>query len=158
MINQNKLVIELKESATPGIARILGYAGLIPFIGLALGLWVMPDQYRPDLNHALLTYAAIILSFMGAIHWGTAIELKNHEQKIQLGISVIPPLVAWLALLLPLVYSYSVLIVTFSGLCIFDASMTKRGKLPDWYPLLRVPLTTVVVATLITALLANTIL
>ena len=157
MINQNKLAIGANTSTVPGIATILGYGWLLPFIGLALGLWLTPEQYQPSVHHALLTYAAIILSFMGAIHWGTAIALKNDQQKLQLGISVIPPLLAWLAMLLPLNYSYAILIVAFCVLCIYDSRMTKHGHLPDWYPTLRIPLTTTVVATLITSLLANTL-
>lgn len=157
MINQNKHAIEVNTSTVPAIARTLGYAGLIPFIGLALGLWLAPEQYLTDIHNALLSYGAVILSFMGAIHWGAAIDLKNDKQKFHLSISVIPPLIAWIAILLPLNYAYAVLIVAFSVLCFFDSQMTKQGGLPDWYPLLRVPLTTIVVAALITSLLATTI-
>ncbi|WP_455375055.1 DUF3429 domain-containing protein [Kaarinaea lacus] len=157
MISQNKIAVGINTSTVPAIATILGYAGLLPFIAFASGLWLAPVQYLPDIHHALLTYAAVILSFMGAIHWGAAIDLGNDKQKLQLGISVIPPLLAWLALLLPLNYSYALLIVTFSVLCIYDSRMTKHDQLPDWYPTLRVPLTTIVVASLIMSLLANTV-
>lgn len=157
MTNQNKLATGGNSYSVPTIVSTLGYAGLIPFIGLAIALWLSPEQYEPDIHHALLTYAAIILSFMGAIHWGVAIDIKSDKQKFQLGTSVIPPLLAWLALLLPLNYSYSILIVAFSLLCVFDCRMTKHSHLADWYPTLRVPLTTIVVATLIMSLLANTI-
>lgn len=156
MINQNKIAVGINTSTVPAIATILGYAGLIPFIAFASGLWLAPVQYLPDIHHALLTYAAIILSFIGAIHWGSAIELKNHQQKFQLGISVLPPLLGWLALLMPLTYSYTILVIAFFVLCIYDSQMTKYGLLPGWYPTLRVPLTTIVVITLITSLLANT--
>ena len=157
MINQNKLAVGVNTSTVPNIATILGYFGLLPFIGLALGLWLAPKQYLPDIHYALLTYGAVILSFMGAIHWGAAFDLKSDRQKLQLGISVIPSLIAWLAMLIPPNYAYAVLIVAFSILCIFDSQMTKQGCMPDWYPTLRVTLTTIVVAALITSLLANTI-
>ena len=138
----------------PFIAKILGYAGLVPFLVLALGLWIIPQPYTDQLNQALMTYAAIILSFMGAVHWGAAVDLVNKNQQLQLGLSVIPPLIEWLALLLPIFYGLSLLTVAFVLLCIIDSLSTKLNAMPRWYPKLRVPLTTIVVSCMITALLA----
>ena len=53
------------------MTRLLGYGGLIPFMGLALAAWFTPT---PDARQALIQanalYGAVILSFLGAIHWG----------------------------------------------------------------------------------------
>lgn len=54
----------------PQLAVLLGYAGLVPFVGGALGIWVIPMGWRPFVLAALLDFAAVILAFMGAIHWG----------------------------------------------------------------------------------------
>ena len=92
---------------------------------------------------------------MGAVHWGMAIELANKAQKMRLSLSVTPALIGWLALLAPVNYGYSLLIVAFSLLCIVDSLLAKQHAVPLWYPSLRIPLTTVVVCSLIVALLAN---
>ena len=134
----------------PVLAAQLGYAGLIPFVALSLGMWVLPDAYQGQVSAALLAYAAIILSFMGAVHWGLAIAGEEVDNW-QLGISIIPPLVAWFASFAPPMINYSILIVAFAGLCVFDGRMVKAGKAPAWYPKLRTPLTAVVVASLIVA-------
>ena len=56
----------------PTAAAILGAGGLVPFVGLALApLWSLELFNRPPLA-VLGLYAAVILSFMGAIHWGLA--------------------------------------------------------------------------------------
>jgi len=54
----------------PQLALLLGYAGLVPFVSGALGIWGIPIGWRPFVLDALLDYAAVILAFMGAIHWG----------------------------------------------------------------------------------------
>ena len=52
------------------VARMLGYGGLLPFLFLAgavvLGIR-LPLAPAPSL---LVGYGAIILSFIGALHWG----------------------------------------------------------------------------------------
>ena len=140
-----------KEQPMPRLPALLGYAGLTPFVGLSAGLWLMPPAYQPLLNQALLLYAGLILAFMGAVHWGLAMQLKSDTQHYQLGLSVIPALLAWVAFFLPEIFNYSILIIAFAMLCLYDSRMAKTGHAPSWYPRLRLPLTTVVVASLIVA-------
>ena len=143
--------IENQQSRVPPLPRLLGYAGLIPFVGLSAALWLLSSTYQPLLNQALLLYASLILTFMGAVHWGLAMQNLNNQQHNQLGASVIPALVAWLAFFLPEILNYSVLIIAFAMLCLFDTRMAKHGHAPSWYPRLRSPLTAVVVVCLIVA-------
>ena len=133
----------------PAVPKFLGYAGLLPFLALSAGLWFVPQQYTSQVSQALLAYGGVILSFMGAIHWGVAINLESTIQKKQLGWSVVPPLIAWVALLLPEIYGYSLLTVAFAVLCMLDSYMTKQKTMPPWYPRLRIPLTIVVIVSLI---------
>jgi len=48
----------------------LGYAGLAPFVGLALLLWLVSPDLHPFVALALAAYGAAIVSFLGGIHWG----------------------------------------------------------------------------------------
>ena len=57
------------------LAHRLGYAGLVPLmLGCAL-IWLIDprdeDPYR-FVRFATATYAALIASFLGGIHWGAA--------------------------------------------------------------------------------------
>jgi len=140
-----------KEQPVPRLPALLGYAGLIPFVMLSAALWLVPASYQVLVNQALLLYASLILAFMGAVHWGLVMLQMEKNYQRQLIFSVVPALVAWLALFLPEVLNYSVLIVAFALLCLFDTRMAKQGNAPGWYPRLRSPLTAVVVGSLIVA-------
>ncbi len=55
------------------LIKTLGRAGLIPFVLLALMVWLLADNdLQPFVATALAGYAAIIASFLGGIHWGAA--------------------------------------------------------------------------------------
>ena len=138
----------------PRTPALLGYAGLLPFVFLSLGLWIVPEAYRQELNSALLGYASIILAFMGAVHWGLAMQQGRQLESGQFAWSVVPALIAWFASLAPLMLNYSILTVTFAMLCLFDGRMIKKGRVPGWYLGLRAPLTAVVVLSLIVAQLS----
>ena len=81
-------------------ANGLGYGGLIPFVGLALAIWLLDPAGRALSASALLGYGAIILSFLGAIHWGFVMRDATAQPRIWLVWSVTPSLMAWVALLL----------------------------------------------------------
>jgi len=81
-------------------ARGLGYGGLIPFIGLAWAVWSPDPSERARSLSALLGYGAIILGFLGAIHWGLAMREAPGKATGSLVWGVTPSLFAWVALLL----------------------------------------------------------
>ncbi len=60
---------------TPIIALVLGYAGLLPFLSLAV-IATLSDQ-AVLAGQLLVAYSAIILSFLGGIRWGlTAVRAQ----------------------------------------------------------------------------------
>ena len=60
----------------PPSVALLGYGGLLPFAALAL-LLVLGDVHRALWWQALLASGAVILSFVGALHWGFAMVLPG---------------------------------------------------------------------------------
>lgn len=145
-----------KTKTLPGnqqIAQTLGYAGLIPFITLSIGSWIeTPHSYNSV--YALIAYAAIILSFMGAIHWGMAMSKTENKQGKYYITSVIPALAAWLSLLLPDVFSLIILLTGFTFLISYDLAVEKSQGFPDWYIPMRIKLTFIVLLCLISTLLS----
>jgi hypothetical protein len=89
------------SSSPSALASRLAYAGLIPFILLAALLWIVQADLRPWLTIALTSYAALIASFLGGIHWGIAAQRPHHEQAFHYLWGVTPSLIAWLALIMP---------------------------------------------------------
>ena len=55
---------------------------------------------RPLLALGLSAYAAVILGFLGGIHWGQAFR-QDDPPTLWLGWGVVPSLVAWLAVMMP---------------------------------------------------------
>lgn len=86
--------------APPLAARQLGYAGLVPFVGGALLVWLVREDAHPYVVLALSAYAATIVSFLGGIHWGLAMRV-GHAAPTTLAWGVTPSLVAWTAVMMP---------------------------------------------------------
>ena len=75
---------------------LLGYAGLIPFVGLAIRAIAGPMEWRTGASTGLLVYGVSILSFMGGCRWGfAAAGLGQGPTLAPLAISVLPALLAW---------------------------------------------------------------
>ena len=81
-------------------ARRLGYGGLLPFAAGALLVWLVREDAHPYVALALSGYAAVIVSFLGGIHWGLAFR-HAEPPTVLLVWGVVPSLVAWLALMMP---------------------------------------------------------
>jgi hypothetical protein len=104
---------------------------------------------------ALLDFAAVILAFMGAIHWGLAMraDASDERAQMQLGLSVIPPLLGWLAIAggMPMWLALPICLIAFVALYCADLRAAKLGLAPQWYPSLRTPLTVIVTLSLLLA-------
>ena len=61
----------ITQTARPPAVTWLGYGGLLPFVGTALTFFL--DRHHGSVwLHMALAYGAVILSFVGALHWGFA--------------------------------------------------------------------------------------
>lgn len=130
----------------PAAAWQLGLAGLLPFGALALGVVTGIDGARAG----LLNYGALILSFMGGCRWGfAAAGLGEGPSVPMLGISVLPALFAWLAMLFPFKAAAVALAVGFVALYMVDRALTRAGGAPAWWTTLRTPLTIGAAASLV---------
>ena len=125
-------------------AKILGYAGLLPFIGLPILIIIGQLEYYQGYLY-FIQYSAIILSFFGGIHWLDA--LQNRRSDHQLYVAMLPSIIAWLSLIfLSGNALLSTLSVAYIGILMYDKYVLALEKdiLID-YTFLRVVLTTVVV-------------
>lgn len=135
----------------PGSVAWLGYGGLLPFVGTALAIFV--DPHHAELwSDALMAYGAVILSFVGALHWGFAMSLSSLDAGCRRACfiwSTVPALMAWPATLLePL--DAGLLLVTGFGVHYWqDRRLAARARLPGWYLPLRLRLTAVACGSLL---------
>ena len=138
-----------KLSDVPRPALHLGFAGLIPFVAASLGVWIAGYPQNLIALDIQLAYGAVILSFMGAVHWGLA--MAGGEAAVsyrRLSWSVAPALVGWLALLLNPVYGLLLMALGFAAVYFGDLRSITAGNAPAWYKALRKPLTVIVIAAL----------
>lgn len=149
-----------QSARVPRPAAWLGGLGLLPFVALSLASGLAAGVIKATAVQALLAYGAVILSFLGGIHWGaemTRAGLRTDRglDATPLMISVVPSLAGWAALLLDPRYGLALLAAGFATHLVLDIKSTHRGLMPAWYPRLRKPLTTIVMAALVAAMLTN---
>ena len=116
-------------------ATWLGYAGLLPFIALALSLRFLPAELGQYCIFALIAYAATITSFLGAIHWGLAMRDTQTKNAALFAWGVIPSLVAWLALLSSPAVALCVLGVLLWVCYAVDRVTYPKFQLQNWLPM-----------------------
>jgi hypothetical protein len=92
------------EMQLPNIIRVMGYAGLIPFVGLAFIVQLADSPQNLIALESLVAYGSVIASFLGALHWGACFR-RIGEQSGNRWLDhsvwiwgVIPALVSWLAI------------------------------------------------------------
>ena len=145
--------MDVVDTKTPTSAAWLGGLGAAPFIGLAGAIPLLAGAPRTFTVHALVAYGATILSFLGAVHWGLAIGSRSLSSPqtlpARLTLSVTPALLGWVALLVAPKIGLLILAMAVAAMLWVDLDATRRGLAPPWYPKLRIPLTCVVVATLL---------
>lgn len=152
----------------PILAVVLGVLGLVPFLGCTIGIILFPSQVPvPNLVMAIIDYGAVILAFLGGVHWGFALEPapsvvapgQGTTDSKRLALGVLPSLIGWAALLVPLISSVLVaillLIVGFAVTTLVEAQARRRGAMPEGYMALRWVLSSVVLLCLVVVLLAR---
>ena len=91
---------DVKSSDTRTTVYYLSYGGLIPFIAALFGFFLLDEPIRSFSLNAFITYAAVIIGFVGAVHWGFLLKTDNMSHRnLLLSISVLPGLIGWCALL-----------------------------------------------------------
>ncbi|KAK7518667.1 uncharacterized protein IWZ02DRAFT_376398 [Phyllosticta citriasiana] len=160
----------------PHQAYVLGMAGVLPY--LATSLSTVYCAY--EINHGadgsainLLSpanaelflhmleplqvgYGAVIISFLGAIHWGLEwAGFGGHQGYRRYAIGVFAPAVAWPTILLPVEYALITQFVAFNFLYYADARATVRGWTPAWYTTYRFVLTFIVGASIVVSLIGR---
>jgi hypothetical protein len=83
-----------RKTDLPLIARILGYAGLLPQAAATLLSAAGSPEYRFSALSLAFAYAALILSFLGALWWGLAAAYRGTAPSWVWPVGVAPCLVA----------------------------------------------------------------
>ncbi|KAJ4265353.1 hypothetical protein NW762_004641 [Fusarium torreyae] len=165
----------VKETFTfrdvPRESSMLGLAGTLPYLGTSLSTvflaWdlnkpiptgnafydaIMIDHetaryFLSVLEPVQLGYGAVIISFLGAIHWGLEYAEKQplrERTRFRYGMGVASSVVAWPTLMLPVEYALTSQFMAFVALYFADSRAATRGWAPRWYGAYRFLLTAMV--------------
>ncbi|PGH18614.1 hypothetical protein AJ79_00393 [Helicocarpus griseus UAMH5409] len=160
----------------PKEAMKLGMAGVIPYLATSASTvylsWEMNNAVTTGagaymsgstaellmsiLEPVQIGYGAVILSFLGAIHWG--LEWAGYGGKVgyrRYAIGVIAPAVAWPTLFMPAEYALISQFCAFTFLYYNDARAAVKGWTPSWYHMYRFVLTFVVGASIVLSLVGR---
>jgi Protein of unknown function (DUF3429) len=123
----------------PAAPLILGTAGLLPPLLGAIVSVTSWDGWGTFASHLTVTYAAVILSFLGGSWWAFASREDTPQWPLLL-LAVTPSLAAWLLLEMGLRHAQVGLAALILASPLVDGLLARRGLTPSWWMRLRVPL------------------
>lgn len=129
--------------AADRMQRLLGYAGVLPFaLGLVLVAAVDAGAVRDWASQLTLAYGAVILSFLGAVHWGRLLERGALQDAPLVAFwSVLPAVVGWATLALPVAWAAPVQVLAFVEVYVMDRQLLRCEPAAGDYLRLRARLT-----------------
>jgi hypothetical protein len=130
----------LHDPNDTALIRTLGHAGLIPFVLLAGLLWLVNVELQAWVAIALAAYAALIVSFLGGIHWGIGWQAgrhaaAHHAQRNHFLWGIVPSLLAWPGLLMPAFAGLAWLGFLLILCYLADRTLYTRAGLQAWLTL-----------------------
>ncbi|KAL1594463.1 hypothetical protein SLS60_010223 [Paraconiothyrium brasiliense] len=172
-LNTIKETFDLAE--VPRQAYYIGLAGVLPYLATSLSTvacayeinhavagygYLMSANTATTLLHILeplqVGYGAVILSFLGAIHWG--LEFAGYGGRhgySRYAIGVVAPAIAWPTVLMPVEYALITQFMAFTLLYYVDTRATYRGWTPPWYAIYRFVLTFIVGGSIVVSLIGR---
>ena len=126
------------EDPTWVLIRRLGYAGLIPFVFLALCLWVAGEELHPYVALSMQAYGGVIVSFLGGIHWGVGFRNAITQPKappLHFSWGVMPSILAWIGVMMPAFAGLPLLGFVLIGCYLVDRKTWPDAGLAPWLPM-----------------------
>jgi uncharacterized protein DUF3429 len=138
------------------LAWIFAVTGTLVFAGLTALLFSSQTQVRIPAIAALVTFAAVVLSYLGGVEGGLALRDEAgtpHTRAIAFALSALPSLAAWGVLWLPSPHwQLGAALALFVAVWMADLWLARQGLVPSWFVDMRTAVTAVVALTLGVAL------
>ncbi|MCE2574533.1 DUF3429 domain-containing protein [Komagataeibacter sp. FNDCR2] len=128
----------------PLLAIVTALASLLPLIGCTCAIVFLTPDYTPRLLTAAVGYGAVMLSFLGAVHWGLALERPDiipaggttRLTNLRLTMGGLPAFIGWVGLCAATVHELAglmILIAGFGATAVVERMAWKRGAMPRGY-------------------------
>ena len=127
---------ETNSDSYINMAKLLGFGGLVPFAGCAVLMYSGSPSTSIVALFANAVYGSVILSFVGAVHWG--LTMREDRSPYWYVWSITPAILGWLAIvLLDIKISLLALAIAFTLAWSVDRQASLRGLIPSWYMQMR---------------------
>jgi hypothetical protein len=138
-------------------AEIVSYAGVVPFVLCLLGVALLPKYGERELAQRIaIAYGAVVLAFIGAVHWGLALGGRMVWSPMRIAGSVIPALLGGAGIIVGGQRGLALLVVGFGAFWLYE-HRNVGAELPTAYLNLRRNLSLVVCTLLaVTMILSDT--
>ena len=111
------------------LPKLIGFGGLIPFVGCAALMYAGNTGASIIALFASAVYGAVILSFVGAVHWG--LTMRGDRSPYWYVWSITPAIMGWSAIvLLDVKISLMALAVAFTLAWSVDRQASLNGLIP----------------------------
>jgi len=132
MNNEGEAVSRLNTTA-----EIVSYAGVAPLVLCLLGVGLLPDIASRELAQRIaVAYGAVVLTFVGAVHWGLALAGRLAWHPMRVGGSILPALIGAAAMVLGGQHGLALLAVGFGVFWLYE-HRNVGSELPAAYLSLR---------------------
>jgi hypothetical protein len=126
------------------LAELVSYAGVAPFALCLLGVAMLPDYAGRELAQRIaIAYGAVVLAFVGAVHWGLALGGQMAWSPLRIGGAIVPVLLGATATIVGGQRGLALLVVGFGVFWLYE-HRSVGAELPAAYLSLRRNLSLVV--------------
>ena len=132
MNNEGEAISRLNTTA-----EVVSYAGVAPLVLCLLGVGLLPDIAARELAQRIaIAYGAVVLTFVGAVHWGLALAGRIAWRPMRVGGSILPALIGAAAMVLGGQHGLALLVVGFGVFWLYE-HRNVGSELPAAYLSLR---------------------
>nr|WP_241694210.1 DUF3429 domain-containing protein [Komagataeibacter melomenusus] len=128
----------------PLLAIVTAVASLLPLVGCTCAILFLSPDHTPRLLTAAVGYGAVMLSFLGAVHWGLALEQPDiipaggtqRLTNLRLALGGLPAFIGWIGLCMATVQELAglmTLIAGFAATAMVERMAWRRGAMPRGY-------------------------
>jgi hypothetical protein len=136
-------------------AEIVSYAGMAPFVLCLLGIALLPDYEAREIAQRIdIAYGAVVLAFVGAVHWGLALAGHLSWRAVRVGGAIVPALLGAAATVIGGQRGLALLVVGFGVFWLYEHRVVGK-ELPAAYLSLRRNLSLAVCALLAVTLILS---
>jgi len=129
------LLLESDSYVHEELITRLGFAGLLPFVILALLLWLVDEDLHPFVSIALTSYAATIASFLAGVHWAIGFLSQKESDRFHLWWAISLSLLAWLGVVMPAYAGLPFLALLLIAAYLVDRKTYPNAGLKHWLTL-----------------------